>query len=134
MHAIILMARYQYAIAAGIPVKFGKIVRISDFPALLSPEVDWSAAVPNLPQVNPEVLQAIFEGRSFLWLKTIFNFRDDLANQYEMRFTGRYGRVAGKDRLGFAFIDAEIPKENWGVHNFMDARCMNIINPIGCRD
>lgn len=132
-HAFILRTSYEYTVASAAPSRFAVANSIPDYPALLNPEIEYPIIISNLPQLSQSDFQAINSGASYLWLRTIFRYRDDNATLFEIRFTGRYGRAAnerGERILGFAFPDIDVPAAH--ETDLYGLRCLNVVNPSGC--
>jgi hypothetical protein len=142
MNAHILRATYEYAVAGRPPIKFSPIKPIAGVAAMLGPGVQTPIIISDLNQLSPDSIKSIGEGREFIWLRTIFDYRDDRSTLFEIRFTGRYGQSIasnGENISRFTFPDAEVPSDRW--HNIIGLRCLNMIgsfadNPeeLGCKE
>jgi hypothetical protein len=135
--ARILDATYEYTVGTNPPINFGKVRHMMDFPGLLSPEVNAPIVIFGLPKITSSDSQLIEIGQTFIWLRTIFHCRDDRGVVYEVRFTGRYGRVIneqGERDFRFVFPDSVVPPIRW--YDFRDLRCLNVVKSepqdLGC--
>jgi hypothetical protein len=140
-NAQILSATYEYAISPQIPIRFGEIKQIENFPALLPPEAVAPIVISGLPNISATDFRTLDSGSASIWLRTIFTFIDDSAVVYEIRVTGAYSNrpnAKGGRSYGFAFPDNEVPKRLWDDKNLGGLRCLNGIasepHDFGCGD
>ena len=127
-HAQLLAATYEYTLSQGLPVAFGKPVQIENFPALLPPNVHAPIIISGLPAFTQDNVNALNKGKNFIWIRTIFFYRDDKGTEFEIRFTGRYGRgtnADGRPAFLFSFPDAVILLGKW--NSSQGARCLNVV-------
>lgn len=134
--AHVLSATYEMAVAADPPITFMGIRRIPNFPALIGPDVKAVVVLPHL-QIGADELGLIGSEKASVWIRTIFNYRDDNNVTFELRFTGRYGRgvtSTGANGFRFVFPDTEIPRKNWP--DTTGLRCLNVVTSeptkLGC--
>jgi hypothetical protein len=142
MNAHILRATYEYAVASRPPIRFSPIKPIAEVAAMLGPGVQAPIIITGLDQLTADSIKSFSEGREFIWLRTIFDYRDDRSTLFEIRFTGRYGHSTasnGESISRFTFPDADVPPDRW--HNIIGLRCLNMIgsfadspDELGCKE
>src|SRR5438105_297278 len=63
--------------ASGPLIKFSPTKPIDGVAAMLGPGVQAPIIITGLDQLTSDSIRSISEGREFIWLRTIFDYRDD---------------------------------------------------------